>query len=135
MLYPSTLVIVSEEQNSLCFKVSSAPPYSYPSTAAISAPLWLVAPSPPGFPCVLCVGKGFPFTLLPCQQAEGCCKLSSHEKHLALLQKPGGKGAGCQGISSLWEEGGWHVSVWVCWHRIWLACLRQELEQPQRVSQ
>lgn len=34
---------------------------------------------------------------------------------------------------SLWEEGGWHVSVWLCWRRAWLACLRQELEQPQRV--
>lgn len=56
---------------------------------------------PPAFPCAPRLGRGSPSSLLPCQlageQAEGCCKPSSHEKHLALLQKPRGEGAGCQG--------------------------------------
>lgn len=71
VLYPSTLVIVSEERNSLCFKVSS-----FWSTFLLSlthsgylSPSLACCSPPPGLPCAPRAGKGFPSALLPCQLA------------------------------------------------------------------
>lgn len=71
VLYPSTLVIVSEERNSLCFKVSSfwsTFQLSLTHSGYLSPSLACCSP-PPGFPCAPRVGKGFPSALLPCQLA------------------------------------------------------------------
>lgn len=117
MLYPSTLVIVSEEHGSLCFKVSSlwsTFPLSLAHHRGYSS-TWAPCSPPPGFPCAPHVGKGFPSARLPCQlageQAEGCCSYLPMRNTLPSYKSPGGNGAGCQGI---WVSGRREAGVSLC---------------------
>lgn len=120
VLYPSTLVIVSEEHNGLCFKVSSfwsAFPLalSYPSAAANSALPWLVAPLHLGSLVLLVLAKGFPPRCsLASWQVSRRRDVASYlpmRNTLPSYRSPGGKGAGCQGI---WVSGRREAGAFLC---------------------